>query len=66
MKLIYYELKKVLSKRLFISLCVFCFAVNLCAFYFTHNENQAEMYREWNPPMLNPAMALADFFLIAL
>ena len=46
MKLIYYELKKVLSKRLFISLCVFCFAVNLCAFYFTHNENQAEMYRE--------------------
>lgn len=46
MKLIYYELKKVLSKRLFISLCVFCFAVNLCAFYFTHNDYQAEMYRE--------------------
>ena len=48
MKLIYYELKKVLSKRLFISLCVFCFAVNLCAFYFTHNDYQAEMYREYH------------------
>lgn len=46
MKLIYYELKKVLSKRLFISLCVFSFIVNLCAFYFTHNDYQAEMYRE--------------------
>ena len=48
MKLIYYELKKVLSKRLFISLCVFSFIVNLCAFYFTHNDYQAEMYREYH------------------
>lgn len=46
MKLIYYELKKVLSKRLFLSLLIFCFVVNLCAFYFTHNDYQAEMFRE--------------------
>lgn len=45
MKLIYYEIKKVLSKSFFVSLLVFCFIINLCVFYFVHNDYQDNMYK---------------------
>lgn len=46
MKLLYYEIKKVLSKRIFLALLMFCFIVNLSVFYFTHNDYRSTQYRE--------------------
>lgn len=46
MKLLYYEIKKVLSKRIFFALLAFCFVVNLSVFYFTHNDFRSEQYRD--------------------
>ena len=36
MKLIFYEIKKVLSKRVFLAALVFCVVINLTVFYFTN------------------------------
>ena len=46
MKLLYYEIKKVLSKRIFLGLLAFCFIVNLSVFYFTHNDYRSIQYRD--------------------
>lgn len=46
MKLLYYEIKKVLSKRIFLALLAFCFIVNLSVFYFTHNDFRSMQYRD--------------------
>lgn len=36
MKLVFYEIKKVLSKRVFLAALVFCVVINLTVFYFTN------------------------------
>lgn len=44
MRLVFFEIRKLLSKKTFIALIVFCFSINLCSFYFVHKDYRDEMY----------------------